>query len=109
MGTVPQRKGVANVTASLLHDRKYSEECQELLRQFMNDSDKDVRGELRGMLRNSTLLAELEHEEFIKEYIRSQAFADDPDHLTWSLRDFAGSLIPVADAIFTVCEEFSTP
>lgn len=74
----------------------------------MNDPEKDVRDELLGMLRNSILLEKPEHEKFIEEYIRSQAFADDPDHFTFSLKDFAGSLIPVADAIFTACDVFST-
>ena len=108
MGNVPQRRGVANVATALLRDRKYSVQCREILRQFMNDKEKDVRDELRGMLRDSTLLAETENQMFIKEYIRSQAFADDPDHFTFSLKDYAGSLLRVAGAIFTICEEFST-
>jgi len=108
IGTIPQRKGVVKVAASLFHDKKYFRECQELLRQFMNDPEKEVRNALRNVLRNNILLAESGHKEFIKEYIRSQAFADDPDLFTWSLKNFGGSLMPVADAIFTVCEEFST-
>ncbi|MBW2021228.1 MAG: HEAT repeat domain-containing protein [Deltaproteobacteria bacterium] len=107
-GSIPQRKGVANVAAALLQDKKYSRQCQDLLRQFMNDSEKEVRDELRGMFRNKDLISDPEYAAFIKEYIESQAFADDPDHFVWSLKDLAGSLIPVADAIFTVCEEFST-
>ena len=108
MGTVPQRKGIANVAASLLHDSKYSPKCQELLCQFMNDPEKEVRDELRGIFRNSDLVNDPEYAAFTKEYIRSQAFADDPDHFVWSLKDLAGSLSPVADVIFTVCKEFST-
>jgi len=108
MGTVAQRKGVANVAASLMHDRKYSPKCQELLHQFMNDPEKEVRNELLSMTRNSDLLAAPKHEAFIKAYIKSQAFADDPDHFVWSLKAFAGSLLPVAEVIFTICEEFST-
>ena len=108
VGTVPQRKGVAEVASSLLCKTEYSRECQDLLRQSMNDPDKEVRDELHGIIRNNSLLAEPLYKEFIKEYIRSQAFADDTDHITWSLKEFAGSLIPLADLIFTVCEEFST-
>ena len=107
-GTVPQRKGVASVAAQLLHDKKYSQQCQGLLRQFMNDPDKKVRDELRGMFRNKDLISNPEYAAFVNEFIKSQAFADDPDHFVWSLKDFAGSLILVADAIFAVCETFST-
>lgn len=107
-GTASQRKGAASVAVHMLHDRKYSQKCQKLLRQFMNDPDKEVRDELRGMLRNNDLLHNSEYEIFINDYIRSRAFADDPDHFVWSLKEFTGSLISVADAIFAVCEEFST-
>ena len=107
-GTTPQRKGVASVAAQLLHDRKYSRQCQDLLLQFMNDPEKEVRDEFRSLFRNKDFITDVEYAAFVKEYIRSQAFADDPDHFVWSLKDLAGSLIPVADAIFSVCEEFST-
>jgi hypothetical protein len=107
-GTVPQRKGVADVAAQLLHDKKYSRQCRDLLIQFMNDPEKEVRDELRGIFRNQDLITDTKYAAFVKDYIKSQAFADDPDHFVWSLRDLAGSLISVADAIFAVCEAFST-
>jgi hypothetical protein len=107
-GTVPQRKGVADVAAQLLHDKKYSRQCRDLLLQFMNDPEKEVRDELQGIFRNQDLITDTKYAAFVKDYIKSQAFADDPDHFVWSLRDLAGSLISVADAIFAVCEAFST-
>ena len=107
-GTVPQRKGVASVTAQLIDDKKYSRQCRDLLLQFMNDPEKEVRDELRGIFRNRDLVTDTKYAAFVKDYIKSQAFADDPDHFVWSLRDLAGSLISVADAIFAVCEAFST-
>ena len=107
-GTVPQRKGVAEVAAYLLNDKNYTEQCQEILHQFLNDPDKEVRDKLRGIFRKDSLLHELKHETFFKEYISSQAFADDPDSVVMGLKEFSGSLIPVADAIFIVCKEFST-
>jgi len=107
-GAVPQRKGVASAAAALVHEQRYSKKCLELLRQFMNDPDKEVRDELRVIFRNKDLISNPEYELFIKEYIKSQAFADHPDHFIWFLKDFSGSLIPFADVIFSVCEEFST-
>lgn len=74
----------------------------------MNDPDKGVRAELRGMFRNKDLINDPAYAAFVKDYISSQAFADDPGHFVWSLKDLAGSLILVADAIFAVCEVFST-
>lgn len=107
-GTVPQRKGVASVAVQLLQDKKYSRQCQDLLVQFANDPEKEVRDELRGIFRNKDLITDTEFAAFVKYYIQSQAFVDDPDHFVWSLKDLAGSLITVADAIFAVCEAFST-
>jgi hypothetical protein len=67
--------------------------------QFINDPEKEVRDELRGIFRNQDLITDTKYAAFVKDYIKSQAFADDPDHFVWSLRDLAGSLISVADAI----------
>jgi hypothetical protein len=107
-GTVPQRKGAASVAAQLLHDKKYSRQCQDLLVQFMNDPEKEVRDELRGIFRNKDIITDTEYAAFVKGYIQSQVFVDDPDHFVWSLKDLAGSLITVAEAIFAICEAFST-
>jgi len=107
-GTVPQRKGVANVAAALLQYKKYSQQCQKLLCKFMNDPDKEVRDELNSIFMNQDLITDTEYTAFVKNYINSQAFADDPDHFVWSLKDLAGSLIPLAEAVFAVCEAFST-
>lgn len=107
-GSVPHRKGAANVAAQLLTNEKYSPQCQDLLLQFMNDPEKEVRNELRSIFRNQDLITDMTNVAFVKDYIKSQAFSDDPDHFIWSLKDYAGSLISVADAIFAVCETFST-
>jgi len=106
-GTVSQRKGVAEVSSSFLEDKKYAGKCQELLFQFMNDPDREVRDELRGLFRKKELLNDQQYGPFIGKYIESPAFADDPDYFVLSLKEFPGSLISVAEAIFAVCEEFS--
>jgi len=36
------------------------------------------------------------------------AFADNPDRFVYILEDFPGSLLPLSEAIFTICEVFST-
>lgn len=107
-GKVAQRKGVANMATSLIYKKEYSIKCKKILSRSMNDPDKEVRDELRAMFRNRDLLNETEYSKFIRRYIKSQAFADDPDHFVWNLKDFTGNLIPVAETIFAVCEVFST-
>ena len=107
-GTTALRKGVADVSALLLKDKKYSRSCQEILYKFLNDPDNDVRNELHGIFSDINMFDDPEKQEFIIAYIKSQAFADDPHHFVWKIKEYAGNLIPVADAIFAVCEEFST-
>ena len=107
-GTVAQRKGVTDVAASLLNKKDYSLKCQEILCQSMNDPDKEVRDKLRGIFSDNGLLNTSEYAEFIRTYAKSQAFADDHDHLVFGLKEITGSLIGAAEAIFAVCEGFST-
>ena len=108
-GKIPQRKGIAQVAASFLNDEKYSKRCQELLLPLFYDPEKGVRAEtLKMMYRNILPNRLAKNSEFMKAYIRSEAFADDPSVIVHNLKDFSGSLIPLANIIFTVCEVFST-
>ncbi len=107
-GKSVHRKSVADVAVYLLKDEQYSRKCQEILYQFMNDPDKDVRNELHSMLNHNYLFDNQEYQAFIRTYIKSQAFADNPDLFIVSSKEVAVNIIPLADAIFTICEVFST-
>ncbi|MDO9585366.1 MAG: HEAT repeat domain-containing protein, partial [Syntrophales bacterium] len=108
-GRIPQRKGIAQVTSNFLNDEKYSVRCQELLLPLFNDPEKDVRAETLKMMRGNIFPNKLAmNSEFLKAYIRSKAFADGPSVIVGNLKDFSGSLIPLAEIIFAVCEVFST-
>lgn len=107
-GTIPQRKGVVDAAVFLLNNKKYSEKCTEILLNFLNDPDKEVRDEFRGIFKEDILINNPKYEIFIKEFIRSKAFADDPDRFIWDLKELTGNLLPVADVIFAICEEIST-
>jgi hypothetical protein len=108
-GNVSQRKGVARVAAQLLRNRKYYLKCKEILQNYFDDVDKEVRDELRIMLRNDGLdKIGPDHQGFLQAYIKSQTFADNPDYFVRHLVEYAGNLIPLSELIFTVCEEFAT-
>ena len=101
-GNVSQRKGV-------LQNVKYAQKCRELLRYCIHDVDGEVRDASRRMFRNDGLhIDDLGHEVFLREYIKSEAFADDPDNFVRLFSDYPGRLIPLSEHIFTVCEEFAT-
>lgn len=107
-GTVPQRQGIAEVASHLLHDRNYSEKCQKLLRPLLNDSDREVRQELRGLLYGAESFNDTALKPFIMEYIASLTFADSPDQFVHFLKSLTGSILYLADTIFAMCTEFSS-
>jgi hypothetical protein len=107
-GTIPQRKGIAQVASHFLSDKKYTLRCQEILFPLFNDPEKDVRAETSNMFRGNALTNRSVNMEFLKAYIKSKAFHDHPSRLVYSLKDLSGSLIPFADVVFVLCEVFST-
>lgn len=106
-GTVPQRQGIAKAAAHLLHTSSHTETCQKLLRPLLNDPDKAVREELHHLFdRYPETMDAAVCKPFLLEYINSQAFADDPELFIWGLKDFTGSVLFLADTIFSMCEAF---
>jgi hypothetical protein len=59
----------------------------------MNDPEKEVRDELRRIFWNKEKIVGTEYAAFVKAYIKSKAFADDPDYFVWSLKDLAGTAV----------------
>ena len=107
-GTVPQRQGIAEMASHLLHDRKYSERCQRLVRPLLNDPDKEVRQELYGLLHKAGSLGDTALMPFILEYIASLTFADSPDRFVYFLKNVTGSILYLSETIFTMCAVFSS-
>ncbi len=46
---------------------------------------------------------------FIQTFIESQAFRDDPTGILFTFEHFLGSLVPYADVVFCICEQFTGP
>ena len=107
-GAIPQRQGVADVAAQLLHDRSHSDACQKILRPLLNDPDKEVRHRLSRLFHKPDCLIDATLKSFVLEYINSLSFADNPDILVWLMKDYTGSIIFLADTIFGMCDIFSS-
>jgi len=108
-GTVQHRKGVAQIAALFVREPQYSAQCQEMLRELLEDEDREVRGKARHAFRDERILAVPDAEAFIHDFIESAAFRDDPSPLFFALKDFSGSLLPYADLILKVCGVFAGP
>lgn len=108
-GSISQRKGVARIAAHFASHVSYSDKCRDLLLPFFKDSDKAVRDEVQKAFRDNQILQIPNSVAFIKMYIQSQCFIDDPSPLLYTLQDHQGSLIPFAELIFSICNVFSGP
>jgi len=72
----------------------------------MNDPEKEVRETLDELFKKQDYLSDVAYVELVKSYIKSKAFADDPDSLVWGLTNFCGKLDLISESVFAVCERF---
>ncbi|MFH1985437.1 MAG: hypothetical protein ABIL58_26675 [Pseudomonadota bacterium] len=82
--------------------------CKELIRQVRSLRQLGKSISIIFACRSFDLEHDSEYEPFLKEYIRSQTFADEPLHFILSLEKFTGSLLPVSEAILGIGDVFST-
>jgi len=109
-GTVAQRKGVAKILSSFLCNDKYTGQCRDLLPAFLNDEESEVRQKARNVLHNNKELLKVDGMiDFVKVYIQTKSFRDDPTGLLYTLKDFPASLTPYSDIIFDICDVFVGP
>lgn len=106
-GSVPQRKGVAQITSHFVLKPEYSDRCESLLLPLCDDDDAKVRRETRIAFHNEQIFNLPNARRMVTGYIKSKAFTDDPSPLMWSLEEFSGSLIPFTNLILLICEIFA--
>ncbi|MGZ0166939.1 MAG: hypothetical protein ACKVII_23695 [Planctomycetales bacterium] len=98
-GTEPQRMGVASIVAQFVRDEKYAERCWPILFELCDDPSSEVRSKAGRALHDDRVLNTAASPEFLKTFLATQAFEDDPDILIDALQDHPGSLIPFADLV----------
>jgi hypothetical protein len=108
-GTASQRMGIAHVAAGLVHYPEYFDKCSVLIERLKNDLDKDVRRALRGVVNSTGAFSHPKGIAFVKSFVSSQAFRDDPGALVYTLQEHTGRITPFADVLFEVCRQFVGP
>jgi hypothetical protein len=108
-GSADQRRGVAEVAAQSVVEDRFVPGCIELLPLFFDDPDREVREAAATFLRHGGVLGNQATAALAADYVRTQAFRDDPTDLLEALRSHGGSLVPFADLVFAVCEAFAGP
>ena len=101
-GPRAHRQGIVQTAVSNIAEQKYAAKCRGVIAQLMNDPDKEVRAMLSGMFRNP-LFDIPENIDFIVEYVKSAAFAQESFALFHALQERKESLLPFADIILEVC------
>jgi len=108
-GTVPQRKGLAQIAAQFVTKPEHFEKCTTIIEQLKDDPEKDVRQLLLPMVRTISILQFSEGVTFVRSFVDSNAFRDDPTALIYGLEEYSGSLLPFSDVLFAMCDQFVGP
>ena len=108
-GTVPQRKGVAQIAARFVLESEYSDACRPLLVRFLNDPDSGVREEIQSVFRDKRIFSVANCEQITREYINSQTYKEDPTPLFFAMEEYTGPLLPYVELILGICGKFGGP
>jgi hypothetical protein len=106
-GSSDLKKGVAQTAVANIDNPQYACKSREFITILMNDPDKDVRTIVSGIFRKE-LFGLKENIEFMAEYVKSLAFADNTYSLFHTLEDYKHSLLPFAEIILKTCEALAT-
>lgn len=108
-GTVPQRKGLAQIAADFAVKPEYFDKCRTIIEKLKDDPEGDVRQLLLPLVRTIGILQFPEGVTFVQSFVDSQAFRDDPTALIHGLEEYSGSLLPFSDVLFSMCDQFVGP
>lgn len=108
-GTNEMRIGVAMAACELLGDPRCSLRCRRLLKSYFSDSHDEVRHQCNRLFYEHDLSCFEGNAKFLKNYVATAAFRDDPSALLHALEAYTGSLVPLANVVFKVCDVFAGP
>jgi len=106
-GSVPQRKGVADVASDWIRNEDFTQKCIELLEGFFNNDSSEVRGKAGSVFRGDDILHRSEVIALSQRFVDTIAFDDDPGRLLSSLESYTGNLKSYAETLLKACEKFS--
>ena len=109
-GNIAQRTGVASPASHFLVDVRYTDKCRQILRPFFEDPDPEVRQKAREVFHdNETILKMPTMRDFIRDFVATPAFQDDPSGLVFTLEHYTDSVLPYSEIILDICSEFCGP
>jgi hypothetical protein len=80
-----------------------------MLKSYFSDSHDEVRRQCNRLFFQHELSSFGGNAKFLRAYVSSAAFRDDPSALLHPLEAYTGSLVPLASVVFAVCDVFAGP
>lgn len=108
-GSVVHRRGIAEIAADFAADADYFDKCRVLIESLVEDDDAEVRSALSRFARKPDVLLLPGGVDLMTVFVKSKAFLDNPSVLVYALREYTGSLLPFADVLLTICDQFVGP
>ncbi len=106
-GVQPQRKGIAEVAASLLGEGDFAEAAKTTLLRLAEDNDDGVARAVASSFKNLDLRWIRGDRETWNAFARSKAFQANPSPLLQALDRQTGNLLPFADCLLEVGATFA--
>ncbi|MCP3964511.1 MAG: TIR domain-containing protein [bacterium] len=106
-GTPEQRKGIAQVAASLIGEGEFAEKAKATLLRLAEDTDDGVAQAVAKSFRQLDLQHIESGREAWNRFARSKAFQADPTPLLRALERQSGDLLPFADCLLAVGTTFA--
>jgi TIR domain len=107
-GTPSQRKGVAEVAASLLGETEFAEKAKATLLRLAEDEEKQVAKTVARSFEHLDLRHITSDRKAWNKFARSKAFQVDPSPLLRALDHQTGDLLPYADCLLSVGATFAS-
>ncbi len=108
-GTIPHRKGIAQVAAHFVLEPECTDRCRHILEMLMDDPDPTVRSETGHAFRSKAIFSIPNGQEITGKYIQSRAYHDHPASLFIAMEEYSGPLLPYGELILGICREFAGP
>lgn len=109
-GTVPQKKGVADVASDWIReeeDEDFTQKCIGLLEGFFNDDSSEVRDKAASVFHWEDIFHRSEMIALSQRFVDTRAFDDDPGRLFSGLESYTGNLRSYAETLLKACEKLS--
>ena len=106
-GTFAQRKGVAEVAASLLGKDEFAEQARTTLLRLADDEDEEVARVVARSFEKLDLKYVAKDREAWRHFAQSKAFQADPTYLLQALEKQSGDLSPFAECLLAAGTTFA--